>query len=58
MQFYEIDDPRGICKDVSNVGRWGNGDVEVRLQSSDELPYIMGLIRQAFVKQMGNEEIN
>ena len=58
MQFYEIDDPRGICKDVSNVGRWGNGDVEVRLQSPDELPYIMGLIRQAFDKQMGNEEIN
>lgn len=58
MQFHEIDDPKEICKDVSNVGRWGNGDVEVGLQSLEELPYIIGLIRQAFDKQMGNEEIN
>ena len=58
MHFHEIDDPRGICKDVSNLGRWGNGDVEVGLQSPDELPYLMGLIRQAFDIQMGNEEIN
>jgi len=57
MQFHEIDDPRGMCKDVTNVGRWGNGDVEVGFQSLDELPYIMGLIRQAFDKQMGNGDI-
>lgn len=57
MHFHEIDDPRGICKDVTNLGRWGNGDVEVGLQSLDELPYLMGLIRQAFDRQMGNEEI-
>jgi uncharacterized protein with ParB-like and HNH nuclease domain/predicted transport protein len=52
--FHEIDDPRGICKDVSGVGRWGNGDVEVGLSSIDELPYVMGLVRQSFEKQMGN----
>lgn len=54
MPFPEINDPKGICKDVSNVGRWGNGDVEVRLSSTDELPYVMGLIRQSFERQMGN----
>jgi hypothetical protein len=31
VQFHEIDDPRGMCKDVSSLGRWGNGDVEVGL---------------------------
>jgi predicted transport protein len=53
MAFAEIDDPRGICKDVSGLGRWGNGDVEVGLASIEELPYIMGLVRQSFEKQMG-----
>lgn len=54
VAFHEIDDPRGMCRDVSAIGRWGNGDVEVGLSSIEELPYIMGLIRQAFEKQMGN----
>jgi predicted transport protein len=54
LSFHEIHDPKGLCKDVSNVGRWGNGDVEVGLDSLGELPYVMGLVRQAFEKQMGN----
>jgi uncharacterized protein with ParB-like and HNH nuclease domain/predicted transport protein len=54
MGFSEINDPKGLCKDVSGVGRWGNGDVEVALSSEDDLPYIMGLIRQSFEKQMGS----
>lgn len=41
MAFAEIDDPKGLCKDVTNLGRWGNGDVEVGLKSLDELPYVM-----------------
>jgi hypothetical protein len=27
--FSDINDPKGICMDVSRLGRWGNGDVEV-----------------------------
>jgi len=44
-----------MCKDVTGLGRWGNGDVEVGLASMDELPYVMGLVRQAFEKQMDVE---
>lgn len=54
MSFPEINDPKGICKDVSGLGRWGNGDVEVGLSSIDDLPYIIGLVRQSFERQMGN----
>ena len=54
MPFPDISDPRGMCKDVSGLGRWGNGDVEVGLSSLDELPYVIGLVRQAFERQMGN----
>ena len=54
MEFHELHDPKGLAKDVTNLGRWGNGDVEVRFNSADEMPYVMGLVRQAFEKQMGN----
>lgn len=54
MTFAEINDPRGLCKDVTNLGRWGNGDVEVGLKSLDELPYVMGLVRQSYERQMGD----
>ncbi|MBO8142800.1 MAG: DUF262 domain-containing protein [Firmicutes bacterium] len=56
MKFNEVHDPRGLCKDVSDRGRWSNGDVEVGLSRLDDLPYVMGLVRQAFEKQMGNGE--
>jgi uncharacterized protein with ParB-like and HNH nuclease domain/predicted transport protein len=53
IAFAEINDPKGLCKDVAGLGRWGNGDVDVRLRSLDELPYILGLVRQALDLQLG-----
>jgi len=58
LQFHELNDPKGLAKDVTNIGRWGNGDVEVGLAKLEELPYIMGLVRQAFEKQMGMKPRN
>jgi uncharacterized protein with ParB-like and HNH nuclease domain/predicted transport protein len=55
MNFHEIDDPRGICKDVSGVGRWGNGNVEVGLDKLEDIPYVIGLVRQALERQLGGE---
>ena len=54
LKYHELHDPRGTAKDVTNLGRWGNGDAEVRLNTLEELPYVMGLVRQAFEKQMGD----
>ena len=54
LAFHELHDPRGLARDITNLGRWGNGDVEVGLSAVAELPYVMGLVRQAFEKQMGN----
>jgi predicted transport protein len=54
MTFPEISDPKGLCRDVTNLGRWGNGDVEVGLTSLEELPYVMGLVRQSYERQMGD----
>jgi uncharacterized protein with ParB-like and HNH nuclease domain/predicted transport protein len=54
MTFAEINDPKGLCKDVTNVGKQGNGDVDISLRSLDELPYVMGLVRQSYERQMGD----
>lgn len=51
-QFETIKDPKGICKDVTGLGRWGNGDVEVGLENQSQLDYIMELIEQAFEDQV------
>jgi uncharacterized protein with ParB-like and HNH nuclease domain/predicted transport protein len=52
MPFSAIKDPKGWCKDISGVGRWGNGDVEVGMSSLEELPYLLDLIRQSLEHQV------
>jgi len=56
LSIADIEDPKGLCRDISSIGRWGNGDVEVGLNSLDELPYVIGLIRQSFDRQMGGTQ--
>ncbi len=48
MAFDEIDDPKGFAKDVTDLGRWGNGDVEIGLSSLDQLEEVMDLVRQSY----------
>ena len=42
-----IDDAKGISKDVSNIGHFGNGDYEIQVNTDKDLEYIMSLIKQA-----------
>lgn len=55
MPFAELNDPKGICKDVTGLGRWGNGDVQVSFSTPIELPYIIGLVRQSLERQLGGD---
>lgn len=57
MQFHELHDPKELARDVTNLGRWGNGDVQVKLSGVEDMPYVMSLVRQAFEKQMGDTGI-
>ena len=54
IEFHELDDPRGLALDVTNIGHWGSGNVEVKLSDPSQLRYVVGLVRQAFEKQMDN----
>lgn len=47
----ELNDPHELGRDVSGVGTWGNGDVEVRLSSINQLEDVMLLVRQALDRQ-------
>ena len=46
----ELDDPKKVARDVSEVGHWGNGDYQVLVGSSEGLDYLMTLIKQSFTK--------
>ena len=50
LEFEEIKDPNGICRDITNLGRWGNGDVEVGISKIEEIDYVMDLIKQSYKK--------
>jgi uncharacterized protein with ParB-like and HNH nuclease domain/predicted transport protein len=50
MDFNEIDDPKGLCGDVTGKGMWGNGNVMVKLHSADELDDVLALIKQSYTK--------
>jgi len=54
LNITDIEDPKGLCRDISSTGHWGNGRVGVDLMEMSGIPYIMGLIRQSFDYQMGN----
>ncbi len=51
MKFSEVIDPKGLCKNITGLGRWGNDDVEVGFESLDQLEDVIALIEQAFKLQ-------
>lgn len=54
MRFVDVVDPKGICTDLTGMGNWGNGDVGVGLAKLEDLPYVIGLVRQSLELQLGN----
>ncbi len=46
----ELNDPKEMARDVSNIGHWGNGDYEINFSPGNDLPYLMILIKQSYEK--------
>lgn len=44
-----LDDPKGLVKDVSNIGHRGNGDYQIQIENDNDLEYIMSLIKQVLL---------
>jgi len=43
----KLDDPKHLMRDVSSIGHWGNGDYEIVVKNTDNIEYILSLIKQA-----------
>lgn len=48
IRFDEISDPKGLCRDVSGIGHWGNGDVELYFDFNTPIDDVMAIIEQAY----------
>lgn len=48
MKFSEVIDPNGICRDVTCLGRWGNGDVELYMEHTSDVDQIMEIVEQSY----------
>ncbi len=53
MKFNEFQDEKNLASDATNKHHNGNGDIEVKLETKENIPYCLGLIKQALEKQMG-----
>lgn len=48
MKFADVNDPEGICRDVTGLGKWGNGDVEVYMEKLSDIDNVMYIIMQSY----------
>lgn len=48
MKYSDVYDPKGICRDITDLGRWGNGDVELFFEHLSELDDIMDIVEQSY----------
>ena len=46
----ELDDPKELFRNISEVGHWGNGDYETTISDDINFEYIMSLIKQSWIK--------
>lgn len=51
MKYSEVSDPNGICKDITGLGRWGNGDVELFMEHTSDVDRVMEIIEQSYKLQ-------
>ena len=51
MKFLEVIDPNGICRDITGLGRCGNGDVELYMEHTSDVDQIMEIVEQSYQLQ-------
>lgn len=51
LNINDIDDPRNMCRDLSKTKR--ENLVEVMFETKDDIHYVIGLVRQALERQLG-----
>ena len=52
IPIQELKDTAHIVQDCSNIGHWATGETRFKVYSVDEVPYAVGLIKQAYEKSL------
>lgn len=52
MNYNDINDPQKICKDVTELGHVGNGNAEIKIDSTTNISYVMEIINQSLKNQI------
>ncbi|MBD2700869.1 hypothetical protein IC229_09480 [Spirosoma sp. BT702] len=50
LKIGNLQDQKQIARDVSNVGHWGNGSYEIKMSDTDDIDYIVSLLKQSLRK--------
>jgi predicted transport protein len=51
----KLEDPKGWCRDMTGLGRWGNGDLELRLVERHQFEYALSVVQQALNEQLRDD---
>lgn len=46
LKFADVKDSKGICRDMTGIGQWGNGDIEICFSSLADLDDIMYIVNK------------
>ena len=53
IDIFTLQDEKKIARNVTHIKTLGGGDIEIKLSAKSEIPYCLGLIRQALEIQLG-----
>lgn len=51
LKVGELDDPKGLCRVVKDIGHYGSGDYDISIKEDTDIDYVMFLIKQSYNKQ-------
>ncbi len=55
LKVGQLEDPKGLFRDMSTVGHWGLGDYEAKYGTEVDLDYLMSLVKQSYQFHLRNE---
>lgn len=49
LPIEEIDDPKGLCRDVRSIGHWATGETEASIKDISQAEVLLNLIEQSYL---------
>lgn len=52
LDYDKVNDPKGLCENIADKGRWGNGTTGIHLTSQDQIDDAIAIVSQALDAQI------